>query len=129
MSNSWGQVIQKYEEALNLDNERSDIQELLNQAKESQAAWNAAQSQDELFEQLKREGETYMASEKWTDAKTKFEEALAINEDEEITAHLTFIEQKINEAAVNELVEANYQAKMKARSEERRVGKECRSRW
>src|SRR5690554_6950974 len=34
MSNSWGQVIQKYEEALNLDNERSDIQELLNQAKE-----------------------------------------------------------------------------------------------
>src|SRR5690554_3396411 len=114
MSNSWGQVIQKYEEALNLDNERSDIQELLNQAKESQAAWNAAQSQDELFEQLKREGETYMASEKWTDAKTKFEEALAINEDEEITAHLTFIEQKINEAAANELVEANYQAKMKA---------------
>src|SRR5690554_2475943 len=114
MSNSWGQVIQKYEEALNLDNERSDIQELLNQAKESQAACNAAQSQDELFEQLKREGETYMASEKWTDAKTKFEEALAINEDEEITAHLTFIEQKINEAAANELVEANYQAKMKA---------------
>src|SRR5690554_2411627 len=39
---------------------------------------------------------------------------MANNEDEEITAHLTFIEQKINEAAANELVEANYQAKMKA---------------
>src|SRR5690554_1940941 len=114
MNNSWGQAIQKYEEALSLDGERSDIEELLNQAKVSQAAWDATQSKDELFDQLKREGETFMATEKWTDAKAKFEAALEINEDAEITAHLTLIEQKIQEAAEQQLIEANYQAKMQA---------------
>lgn len=110
--NKWGQVIQKYEEALGLDNTRIDISELLNQAKASKQAWDAKQSQDELFTQLKFDGETFMANKKWLEAKAKFDEALGIKDDADIRTQLGIITQKLAEEAANQSQEANYQAKM-----------------
>lgn len=110
--NKWGQVVQKYEEALALDNERADVSQLLEEAKGKKAEWELEQSQGEKFAQLKQDGEILMAEKKWENAKTKFEEALEIEEDNEIRAFLESIAQEIvKEAAAQETTLA-YKAKM-----------------
>lgn len=112
MDDKWNLVIQKYEEALGLDNSRTDIESLLVDARNQKQAFDSQQSQEQLFQQLKDEGMQFMALQQWGNAKGKFEEALTIQDDSEIRTQLQIIAEKlVEEQAENEL-NAAYQAKM-----------------
>jgi len=115
--NDWGSAILKYEEALKLDNQRNDIKDLLNAAKKSQEEWDAQQSQEEQFAQLKEEGNLFLAQKNWADAKIKYEAALKINSDSEIDANLEIIKQKIAEEALSQKNQKEFEAKLKSAEE------------
>ncbi|WP_158276097.1 carboxypeptidase regulatory-like domain-containing protein [Brumimicrobium oceani] len=115
--NKWTEVIQKYEEALAIDDTRNDVSELLSAAKESKTAYEAAQSQGEQFEQLKQAGNELLTQEQWNEAKSKYEEALQLKADAEIEASLAIIESKLAEIAASENKEQEYNAKMEAAEE------------
>lgn len=104
----WKQVIDKYEEALNLDEDRDDVKTLLEEAKLSFENWKKEQSQQEQFETLKLEGDQLFAQEKWEDAKSIYQEALAIQEDEEIDQQIDRINEKLEELAANKEVEERF---------------------
>lgn len=95
--NEWKLVVDKYDEALALDDSRDDVRELLESAKQSLEEWNNQQAQQEKFEQLKTEADQLFAQEKWNDAKSKYEEALNIQDDDEITTNIEIIKQKLAE--------------------------------
>jgi tetratricopeptide (TPR) repeat protein len=96
-SNEWDLAIDNYEEALNLDESRDDIKDLLSAAKKSQEEWKNEQGQEAKFEGLKTEGDLLFAQEKWNDAKTKYEEALEIKSNEDVTANIEIIKEKLAE--------------------------------
>ncbi len=109
----WESAIAKYEEALELDEENQEIKDLLTAAQDSFDQWKSEQSEQEAFEKLKQEGETLLAQEKWEDARSKFEQALEIQDDAEIEANLEKIKaaladqqnQKQLEESFNTLIE------------------------
>jgi len=103
--NKWAEIIQKYDQALAIDEERKDISDLLVAAKESKKEWEAAQSQGQEFDNLKQAGNELLAQEKWNEAKTKYNAALEINTDAEIDASLAIIQEKL-------AAESEYNAKM-----------------
>ncbi len=111
-ANKWADVIQKYEQALALDTERSDVSSMLAAAKVSKTEWEAAQSQGEEFAQLKLSGNELLAQEKWNDAKAKYESALQIKADTEIDASIKIIEKKLAEIAASKNKEEEYNSKM-----------------
>lgn len=111
-SNKWNDVILKYEEALGLDNSRTDVADLLAEARDSKAAWDAEQSAEDRFNSLKQGGDISMAREEWNEAKSKYEEALTIKEDSEIRTNLALIEENLEREAANKAKEENYRAKM-----------------
>lgn len=115
--NEWSDVILKYEEALQLDDQRNDVQELLDAAKNSQKEWDAKQSKEAQFAQLKQEGNVLLAQKNWTEAKSKFEAALKIQDDTEIEVSLEIIETKLAEEALSEENEKAYQDKMDSAEE------------
>ncbi len=117
LDNKWSQVIQKYKEALNLDNQRDDIAALLEDAQMSKAEWDAQQSEEEKFNQLKHEGEVLMTQKRWEEAKSKFEEALAVKDEEEIHKKLETIEEKLAENLASEEQEKAYVSKMEQAEE------------
>ncbi|MCO5268275.1 MAG: tetratricopeptide repeat protein [Brumimicrobium sp.] len=110
--NKWNEVIQKYTEALKLDSKRTDISDLLEQAKRDKAAWDDQQSTEQKFASLKGEGVVLMARKEFANAKSKFEEALKIHEDAEITAHLKTIEENLAKEAQAKENEKLYKEKM-----------------
>lgn len=110
--NKWSEAILKYEEAIQLDGNREDIKALLTAAKTSKEEFDAQQSKEEQFAQLKQEANVLMAQKNWAGAKEKFEAALAINEDAEIRTSLELIAQKEAEEANNQEAELAYEAKM-----------------
>lgn len=110
--NKWNEVIQKYEQALTIDNTRSDVSQMLETAKESKTAWEASQSQGEQFAQLKQAGNELLGQEKWNEAKSKYEEALLLNSDAEIDANLQIIKDKLAQEAASKNKEEEYASKM-----------------
>ncbi|PKR81610.1 hypothetical protein CW751_03545 [Brumimicrobium salinarum] len=110
--NEWSAVISKYEEALALDNSRNDVQDLLTAAQQSKKDFEAAQSKEEQFAQLKQEGETLFAAERWEEAKEKYEAALAIQDDSEIEERISAIEAALLAAEQERNQEQLYSQKM-----------------
>jgi len=104
----WKLVVDKYDEALALDDSRDDVRELLDQAKESLAEWKAQQDQEELFAEIKTEADQLFAQEKWEEAETKYNEALAIKEDDEISTNLEVIKEKLEELAAERAKEEQF---------------------
>ncbi|WP_234369071.1 hypothetical protein [Brumimicrobium mesophilum] len=115
--NKWNDVISKYEAALALDTERQDVSDMLAAAKASKSEFDAAQSQGVQFEELKAEGNELLTQENWSEAKIKYESALEIQSDEEITANLEIIEEKLALAVASKNKEEEYNTKMSAGEE------------
>lgn len=113
-NNKWNDAILKYEAAIKLDDQRKDVHELLAAAKLSKDEWDAKQSKEEQFAQLKEDGNVLMAQKNWSEAQEKFEEALKIKEDAEIKSNLEIIKNEIAAASLSEENEKAYQDKMKA---------------
>lgn len=93
----WKLVVDKYDEALALDDTRDDVRKLLESAKISLEEWNQKQEQQEQFNKIKTEGDQLFAQEKWTDAKSKYKEALEIKDDAEIKIAIEKIDEKLAE--------------------------------
>lgn len=112
LDNSWASVIEKYEEALKLDDQRGDVSALLEAAKKSKNEWDAKQSVEEQFASLKHDGEVLMAQKNWTEAKSKFEAALAIRDDKAVQKNIEIIENEIASAQQSQESEQAYADKM-----------------
>lgn len=110
--NDWKNAITKYEAALNLNQERKDISEMIEVAKGKQKAWLAQQDEALQFSKLKSEGVHFMNNEDWNKAKEKFEAAILLQEDEEIKGYLKQIDEQIAVAKKASEIEQQYQNKM-----------------
>ncbi len=93
----WKLVVDKYDEALALDDSRDDVRQLLEEAKLSLAEWNKNQDQQARFEKLKLEGDEMFVQENWSDAKVKYEEALTIQDNSDIRSNIEAINEKLAE--------------------------------
>ncbi len=94
----WGEAIEKYQEALLVDGTRSYPSEriLLSEEKltamQSQAEQEAAEAKKQAnIQQKLSEGENLLSQQKWDDAKTKFEQVLILDPNNQIASD------KINE--------------------------------
>ncbi|RFC55205.1 hypothetical protein [Brumimicrobium aurantiacum] len=82
--NKWSEVISKYESALAIDEERTDVSEMLEAAKASKAEFEAQQAKAESSEQIQAlldEAEALKPENKWSEVISKYESALAIDEE------------------------------------------------
>ena len=95
--NEWKLVVDKYDEALALDDSRDDVRKLLEEAKLSLEEWNKNQDQQARFEKLKLEGDQMFAQDDWKDAKVKYEEALTIQDNPDIRSNIEAINKKLAE--------------------------------
>jgi tetratricopeptide (TPR) repeat protein len=95
--NDWETALAKYQEILDLDSERIDVQEMLVAAQKSQAEWQENQAKQEQFAQLKNEAEALFEAEKWSEAKEKYKQALALEASDQIEEKIETINGKIAE--------------------------------
>lgn len=100
-NNSFDNAIEAYESALKIKEGDEEAQNKLEKAKNLKA-------QIEQFNTLKEEGKNLVSNKDWENAKAKYIEAKAINEDEEVQSQLKLIEEKLNELASAEEKEEQY---------------------
>lgn len=105
--NKYEQAKQKFEAALAKDSDNQEAKEGLAKAEEEIENQNALASQEEQFNKLKEEGLQLKDQEKYDDAKAKLNDALNIQDDNEIREAL----EQIRVAQEANLVEAEKEAK------------------
>ncbi len=88
-----------YESILTLDKSNVKAKELLEKAQINLKEANEEAQRMAQFTTFKDEGDALFTLENWTDAKLKYEQAIEIKEDKDLTEKINSIEQKLKEIA------------------------------
>jgi tetratricopeptide (TPR) repeat protein len=103
-------AIEQLEEALNLDDSRSDVQEKLSAVIAKKEELEETKGKQAKFEELKKEGDLLFGQKKWEEAQQKYIAANEYGEDPKVDKNLVIIEQELLKLSAESENQANYEA-------------------
>ncbi len=119
---SWEDAKAKYEEARKIHPDNADVSAKIDEINAKLADQMAANEKEEKFKKLIEEADGMFDSESYEDAKSKYQEALAIKEDAHATARLDEIDKKLSELAGKEQAKKEYEKYIKVADEKFKAG-------